>query len=164
MDHMEEAVLSYLCGRPERFVNPQFTIPYADLKGGSCPDFVVLDFVDTTVYVAEVTIASESKGVMRRVAERATRWFEPLRSHFGKLNPIFANWDYHVTLFLRQEEVEKARAAAAAFPDVSIISLDDIVFSWRWKWQVDGVPDNPLRHPTKGARVHAAQQVAGADR
>ena len=146
--------MTYLCGCPERFVSPQFSIPYADLKGGSCPDFVVLDFADSTVYVAEVTVASDSKKVMHRLIERTTRWFEPLQSHFRKLNSIFANWDYHVALFVRHEEVERARAATASFQDVSIISLDEVVFSWRWKWKSDGIPENPLREQTKRGHVH----------
>jgi hypothetical protein len=154
--------MTYLCGRPERFVSPQFSIPYADLKGGSCPDFVVLDFADSTVYVAEVTVASDSKKVMHRVIDRTMRWFEPLRSHFRNLNTIFTNWDYHVTLFVRQEEIERARAATASFQDVSIISLDEVVFSWRWKWQLAGVPENPLREQMKRARIHSPQ-AAGAD-
>jgi hypothetical protein len=38
-----------------------------------------------------------------------------------------------VTLIVREEEVERARGATASFQNVSIISLDDVVFSWRWK-------------------------------
>jgi hypothetical protein len=164
MDHFEESVMSYLCGRPERFISPQFNIPYADFKGGSCPDFVVLDFTTATIYVAEVTIASDSRRVMQRVSERTACWFEPLRIHLQKLNPMFSTWDCHVTVFVRNEELERARTATAMFPDVSVISLDEVAFSWRWKRRADGTPENPLREPTKLARVHAAQQAAAADR
>jgi hypothetical protein len=45
MDQYGEAVLDYLCGVRERFVNAQFTLPKVGLVDGKCPDFVVVDFV-----------------------------------------------------------------------------------------------------------------------
>jgi hypothetical protein len=146
MDQYEQAVLNYICGRPERFVNVQFKIPYDGFRGGSCPDFVVLDFKDNTVYVVEVTAAADARGLIGRVREKATRWFDPLREHFTKLNEEFARWHYRVTLFVRDEEVEGARRAVAEFPDVSVILLKDSLFSWNWDWQRDmGLPINRLR-------------------
>lgn len=148
MDLFEEAVLRYLCGPPERFVSAQFNIPYDGSKGGSCPDFLVLDFSGSTVYVVEVTSAADKKNILSRVDERETRWFAPLRGHFSKLSPIFAEWDYHVTVFVRKEECDAARKRLHEFPDVSVFSLDEVVFSWNWNWQ-GGRPSNPLRETSK---------------
>jgi len=156
MDQFEQAVLNYLCGPPERFVNAQFTIPYADLKGGSCPDFVVLDFRDKTVYVVEVTSAADSKAIRGRIVERETRWFSPIRDHLSKLSVVFQSWDYHVTIFVRPEETGNAREKLHDLFDVSVISLNDVVFSWQWKWE-ESRPSNPLREPGKRGEVYGVE-------
>ncbi|HNK15932.1 MAG TPA: hypothetical protein PLZ20_15285 [Nitrospira sp.] len=148
MDQFEEAVLNYLCGPPERFVSVQFTIPHSDSDGGSCPDFLVLDYSDSTVYVVEVTAAADSKGVQGRIIERETRWLSPLRRHFNKLSSTFLTWDYHVTVFVRDEEFAIAQKRLSDFRDVSVIPLGKVVFSWQWDWQ-GSRPSNPLREPGK---------------
>jgi len=154
MDQYEQAVLDYLCGRPDRFVNAQFTIPYDGYRGGSCPDFLVLDFSDTTAYVVEVSATADSNRLIGRVRERETRWFGPLKDHLRKLSPGFAGWDLHVSLFVRDEEAARARRAVEAFPDVSVISLAKVLFSWNWDWQHGtGLPTNALRDPEKRERV-----------
>jgi len=156
MDLYEQAVLAYICGRPERFVSAQFTIRYDGFRGGSCPDFVVIDFADTTVYVIEVTAAADSKNVTGRIEEREKRWLQPLREHMTVLNPLFANWDYHVTIFVREEQFQKAQQRVANFRDVSVISLSSVVFSWNWDWQAQtGAPSNVLREANKPAKARA---------
>ena len=154
MDKFEESVLDYICGRPERFVNAQCEIPYDSFRGGSCPDFVVIDFVDQTFYVVEVTMAAAVNRVLERVRERETRWLAPLREHFGRLAPMFRepSWQFHVTIFVRSEQLEPARETFIDDRDVSVLSLDDTVFSWRWNWKT-GVPVNPLREPNKERRA-----------
>jgi hypothetical protein len=151
MDQYEQAVLDYLCGVRERFVNAQFTLPKEGLVDGKCPDFVVLDFKDTTAYVVEVTSASNTNKLIGRVRARETLWFTPLRKHLAKLNGgAFAGWDYHVTLFVRNEQIEKVKQAIDEFPDVSVISLKAVVFSWKWYWQGEpNLPTNALREPAK---------------
>jgi hypothetical protein len=49
VDQFEQAVLAYVCGQPDRFASWQFSIAWDGLRGGSCPDFVVLDYGDQTV-------------------------------------------------------------------------------------------------------------------
>lgn len=148
MNQFEEAVLNYICGSPDRFVNAQLTIPYDGFKGGSCPDFIVLDFGDRCVYVIEITSASNTKDIHAKIAERKTRWLIPLQEHLAKLRPIFSNWDYHVTVFIRGEECENAQKRLSDQQDVSVVSLDSVVFPWRWKWE-NSRPVNPLREPGK---------------
>jgi hypothetical protein len=110
----------------------------------------VLDFADKTVYIVEVTTAANTNDLMGRVREKETRWFTPLRAHFTGLNEVFAGWDYHVTLFVRDEQLRSVKQAIDEFPDVSVISLKTVVFSWNWDWQVDTkLPTNTLREPAK---------------
>jgi hypothetical protein len=154
MEKFEESVLDYICGRPERFVNAHCEIPYDGFRGGSCPDFVVIDFADRTIFVVEVTVASAVKRLVGRVRERETRWLTPLREHFGGLATIFGkpSWEFHVTIFVRSEQLEPARQMFADDRDVSVLSLDETVFSWRWNWGA-GIPANPLRAPGKERRA-----------
>lgn len=135
MDVFEDAVLTYLSAPPGRFVSPQFAIAYERGAGGSCPDFVVLDFPKTTVYVAEVTIAANATTILSRVLERETRWLVPLREHLPKVSVSFADWKYRVTLFVREEVCASLRGQTAGMSDVAVISLDSVVFPWRWQWQ-----------------------------
>ena len=60
MEVFEEAVLAYISAAPGRFVKPQYDIKYKDGVGGSCPDFVVIDYIKKTIYVVEVTTASDA--------------------------------------------------------------------------------------------------------
>jgi hypothetical protein len=144
MDVFEEAVLKYLCGNRNRFVSSQFSIPCTTGGGTwSCPDFIALDFSDSTVYVVEVTI-KDPKDACSKIENRETQWLGPLRDHLKKLNPMFADWRYHVTLFVREEEVARAQRILSAVPDASVISLDKAVFPWRWTYEGQAAT-NPLR-------------------
>jgi hypothetical protein len=143
------AVLDYICARPDRFVNAQFNIPWDGACGGSCPDFLVLNFRDKTAYIVEVTTGSGTGTTMSRVRERETRWISPVREHLRKLNSELANWDVHVTLFVRDEQVEPAKRAVESFRNVSVIPLSRALFSWNWDWQSDGLPNNELRDPER---------------
>jgi hypothetical protein len=145
MDVFEEMVLKYLCGNPSRFVSSQFTFP-SKTGGGtwSCPDFIALDFSDSTVYIIEVTTAENSKDTCSKIANREFQWLGPLRDHLKKLNPMFTDWRYHVTLFVREEEVARAQRILSAVPDASVISLDKAVFPWRWTYEGQAAT-NPLR-------------------
>jgi hypothetical protein len=96
----------------------------------------------------EVTCASDSKRVMQRIREKHSRWIEPLRNYMTLLNSILATWEYHITIVVREEEANRCRNMTAQFRDVSVLSLDNVMFSWRWQWNGD-VPTNPLRELTK---------------
>ena len=149
MDLSEAAVLDYCSAQPGRFVAPQFYIAWAkgtDSKGtgGSQPDFVVLDFPEETVYVIEVTSASSARSILTRVAERETRWLVPMRESLGKMHPPIMRWKFHVTLFLREEICSSVRTKLSDVAGVSVISLDTIVFPWRWEWRGE-VPVTPLQ-------------------
>ena len=125
MNIYEEAVLTYITSSPKRFINPQFNIEWdkESKTGGSLPDFIVLDFEEKTIYIVEVTVAWNIDGLLKKVEDKNTRWIEPLKSKFA--NECFKDWDYHVTLFLRDERVEYAKNKTNR-NEVTIISLKKI--------------------------------------
>jgi len=126
MDIYEELVLNYIASNNKRFINPQFNIEWnkEDKTGGSLPDFVVLDFEKQTIYIVEVTKAYDIKNLLSKVDERKKRWIEPIKK---SLDDFFKNWEYHVTLFLRDERVAYAIDKTKDYNnEVSIISLKKI--------------------------------------
>lgn len=84
MEKFEESMQDYICGRPERIVNAQFEIPYNGFRGGSCLDFVVVDFADQTIFVVEISVASTVKRlVARRIFPRPRPMLFVSKGSFG---------------------------------------------------------------------------------
>lgn len=135
MDQYEEAVLWYITAPRTRFICPQYDLAWEKMSGGSCPDFVVLDYEKTTIYVVEVSTAAQIAGLVERVTQRETRWYGPIQIQLGQLSPHFAEWQYRVSLFVRGEVADALRLKIAGWKDVSVLSLDEAVFGWRWKWE-----------------------------
>ena len=145
MELAEHAVLAYITGPPWRFVHPQFHLPYRDEQGGSCPDFVVLDFKEQAVFVVEVTAAWTIANLVGRVRPREVRWYRPLQSQLSQLDRFFSCWNaYRTALFVRADRYEAARQAFEGATDVSVIALDAIMRSWKWDWSEKRWPTNPL--------------------
>jgi hypothetical protein len=131
MEFYEEAVLTYISAAPGRFVKPQYELRYKDGVGGSCPDFVVIDYMKQTVYVVEVTASADVSGVLTRVRERHTRWYIPLKKEMSQWREEFADWNYRVTLFVRDAK----KIELKEMNDVFAISIDSIIFPWAWDWK-----------------------------
>jgi len=126
MDIYEEAVLNYITSNNSRFVNPQFNIEWDSKNkiGGTLPDFVVMDFSNKTIYIIEVTKAYDIAKLLSKVEQRQTGWIEPIKK---LLDNSFRNWQYHVTLFLRDDRVGYAKRKIEDYKSqVSIISLKKI--------------------------------------
>lgn len=96
----------------------------------------------------EVTQSAHTKAILDRVADKERRWIGPLRNHFQKLNLLFKDWNFHLRVFVRSEVAEATERIVEKFADVSVLSLDKIMFSWRWDWK-KGRASNPLRAPGK---------------
>jgi hypothetical protein len=148
MDTFEQAVLHYISEHPSRFVKSQFSIPFdkETKSGGSQPDFLVLDFDVRKIYIVEVSSASSLTTLYSRLEERETRWFSPLHKYLPSLNGGFESWSLHVTLFIRGENVSAAKQKFADSKDVSVISLDEVIFDWRWKKWEKEKGQNQLEH------------------
>ena len=145
MDIYEQAVLDYCAAAPGRFISPQCYIAFDETpkSGWSMPDVVVLDFSRSTIYVVEVTSASVPADLLWRVTERQRRWYDPLRASSTRMHEPFSRWNLRVTLFVREEICGTVSTKFKDASDVSVISLDRVMFPWRWNWQ-NGMPDNPL--------------------
>jgi hypothetical protein len=149
MEIFEQAVLAYVTGPPHRFVRPHFSLEYSGGRGGSTPDFVVLDFQDQIVYVVEVTAAYNISRLIRRARERQTRWYGPLLDQLVRSNQCFASWRPRTTIFVRADRMQDAMRALGTECDITVISLDDIMRSWKWNWEKQS-PVNPLdKDPSK---------------
>lgn len=134
MDRFEEAVLDYISADRQRFISPQFYVPYENEMGGSCPDFVVVDFRDRTIYVIEVTSSSNIKGLYEKIEFRQSRWIKPLKNHFIKINTDFDSWDYRVTAFVREDNKDDVQDKFADSTDVTVFSIEEISFPYSWDW------------------------------
>jgi hypothetical protein len=133
MEIFEEAVLAYISAAPGRFVKPQYDLKYKDGVGGSCPDFVVIDYMKKTIYVVEVTTSSDASTINSRILESETRWFIPLKREMSELNESFIEWNYRVTLFVRKSLVSKIKNDSMS--DVFVKSFGEIIFPWEWNWK-----------------------------
>lgn len=133
MEIFEEAVLAYISASPGRFVKSQYDLKYKDGFGGSCPDFVVIDYIKKTIYVVEVTKSSDASTIISRIRERETRWFVPLKKEMSQWNESFAEWNYRVTVFVRKELENKIENEH--LNDVFVVNFDKIIFPWEWKWK-----------------------------
>jgi len=125
MDIYEEAVLNYITQSNQRFVNPQFSLVY-DAKqdiGGSLPDFVVLDFELKTIFIVEVSKAYDIKNLLSKVKEKDERWILPLQK---TIDTSLNQWDFHVTLFIREERTKYARESLREIENTSVISLKNL--------------------------------------
>lgn len=135
MDIFEEAVLAYISATPGRFVKHQYSLAYRDGVGGSCPDFVVIDYIKETIYVVEVTARSNPSNVLSRVRERETRWFTPLKKEMSQWSESFAYWRYRVTLFVRGDvSMSLIKEINKDMNDVSVKLINDVIFPWSWVW------------------------------
>ena len=125
MDIYEEAVLNYITSSNDRFVNPQFNIEWNSQEntGGSLPDFVVLDFQEKTIFIVEVSKAYDITKLLSKVKDRKKRWITPIQTI---MNSFGLSWDYHITLFLREDRVQYAIKQLKEEKDVSIISLKTV--------------------------------------
>lgn len=132
MEIFEEAVLAYISAAPGRFVKPQCDLKYKDGVGGSCPDFVVIDYMKKTIYVVEVTTASDASTIISRIRERETRWFIPLKIEMSQWSESFTEWKYRVALFVRDSLINKKDIEG--MNDVFVIHLDNIILPWKWNW------------------------------
>ena len=144
MDRYEESVLDYISADKLRFISPQFDIPYENEMGGSCPDFVVVDYKDRTIYIIEVTTSSNMRSLTEKIEQRRTRWIEPLQRHFEKISQDFVSWDYRMTAFVRQTNKNALQQKFAYAQDVSIFSLEEISFPYSWNWNGEEA-NNPLK-------------------
>lgn len=107
------------------FVSPQYAIK--DNKetddGGSCPDFLALDFKHSELVVVEVNGGSDIKGLAERVDNRETRWFAPIRRRFIDTGRVGPNWKIRFLGFVRERHPNNVSKLEAKFKDASDVAF-----------------------------------------
>ena len=156
MNLLEHAALAYITAPPWRFVHPQFNLPYRERRGGSCPDFVALDFKIPTIFVVEVTGGYDVDTLLERVAQRETLWYQPLRDTLSETASLIAQWDRRLALFVRGDRYDFVRQKLGnENNDVSVIAIEAIMRSWAWNWETKAYPLNPLDQHVPPSQVVA---------
>jgi hypothetical protein len=144
MDSLEGAIAIYLTMDGKVFIAPQFNIKWEMNEGGSCPDFVALDFSCNEVVVVEVTAAADLKPLAKRIAERESRWFSPIRKRLKEANIITSDWRVRFLGFVRQGADNKISKNFVGLHDVSFAALEDSMIPWIY-WEnreKNGLPGN----------------------
>jgi hypothetical protein len=147
---IEGLVELYLTRGGQVFLSPQYDIPYSkeERDGGSCPDFVALDFGAKEIVVVEVTSAANLKSLYEKVEQRQTRWFEPIRRRLEDEVPVVNGWPIRFLGFVRSKLVDEANTKFSSAGDALFFALEEASFSYvYWTAREKGLP---------GARPKAA--------
>ena len=142
----EADIATYLTADGQVFLAPQYQVAFdPELKeGGSCPDFVALDFRAREILIVEVTTATDwRRTLLENVRQRQTRWYSPVRRRMQELGILDNSWKGIRFLgFVREENLEKVRAAFASEHDVTFYAIEKATFLWQyWDQRLkDGLP------------------------
>lgn len=144
MDGLEADVAIYLTIDGQVFIAPQYDIKWEMDEGGTCPDFVALDFSCKEVVVVEVTGAANWKPLADRVRQRHSRWFNPVRRRLTDQKVITSDWDVRFLGFVRGVAVGDISAQFAGAADVTFSSVEEATILWCYweKRMKDGLPGN----------------------
>ena len=140
---IESLVELFLTRGGRVFVSPQYDIPFSDQErdGGSCPDFVALDFARSEVVVVEVSSASNLRDLISRVRERETRWFAPIRRRLEADRVITSESGIRFLGFVREALVDGAKGRFANENDIQFFALEKAAFSFAyWTEREKGLP------------------------
>ena len=143
MDSTEGSIATYLTIDGQVFIAPQFDIKWEMNEGGSCPDFVALDFSCKEVVVVEVTSAAHWKPLAGRVRDRETRWFSPVRRRLAQSGVTDVEWGIRFLGFVRITAVDGISAKFVGEADVTFYVIEEATFLWDyWKKRMDfDLPD-----------------------
>ena len=144
MDGTESDIATYLTIDGQVFIAPQFDIKWEMNEGGSCPDFVALDFSCKEVVVVEVTSAADWKPLAKRVQDREIRWFSPVRRRLQQAGVTDANWTIRFLGFVRSAVLKDVRAQFADEQGVTFHAIEEATFLWVY-WDermASGLPGN----------------------
>jgi hypothetical protein len=140
----EEDIATYLTIDGRVFLAPQYIIAFdRDLQnGGTCPDFVALDFRFQEVVVVEVTTSVNWRSLAQNVRDREARWFNPISRRLKEFSLPGAEWKIRFLGFLREANVEPAKSQFKDENDVTFFAIEDATFLWKyWDKRIkDGLP------------------------
>jgi len=151
MDIYEEAVMRYLSAGGKRFVSHQYSIRFDQRKEWSCPDFIVIDFSDRTIYVAEVTTADNIDNIALKVRNKGSQWLTKLKESFDhNLREVVRNYEEWIVVFVRKEKVQSLIDKTKDIERVSVKALDDVLYPWKWTWDEENIPVIDLKRSSTG--------------
>jgi hypothetical protein len=152
MDGTETDIAIYLTVDGKVFIAPQFDIGWEKNEGGTCPDFVALDFSCKEIVVVEVTSAANWKPLASKVSDREMRWFSPTRGRLQQAGVTDGNWRIRFLGFVRNAALEGIRVAFAGKEGVTFHAIEDATFIWAyWDERIKfGLPGNG-RHLRSGS-------------
>jgi hypothetical protein len=135
----EQVIATYLTRGGKVFIIPQYGIPAPGSKGDwSCPDFVALDFEKREVVVVEVATGADLGPITTKAKDREKQWFAPLRQKL-ETDGVVSGWEIRFLGFVRQQNLEKARAALAGHDRVAFAAIESATFSWNyWEARIGG--------------------------
>lgn len=156
MEHLyEEAVMWYVTAGGQRFVCPQFRVHASASKWDAYPDFVAVDFHAKTLYVIEVTIASNVSKIARRIASNGPETKKFLKENLKNDSVDFEDWAVKFRVFLRStdactrfskllKELFKKSDVSEVELDVKPLSIELVLKNWEWCDRAAVQPVNPL--------------------
>ena len=132
----DQIVATYLTRGGKVFIVPQYAIPASTGKGDSaCPDFVALDFGTKEIVVLEIATGANLDGLTKRVAERETRWFKPIRAKLASDGLAEqAGWGIRFLGFVRRDCLKGETQFFAGERDVAFAAIEDATFPWAY-WE-----------------------------
>jgi hypothetical protein len=144
MDEIESLIQGFLTQGGSVFVSAQFNVAWdAEARnGGSCPDFVALDFEKKQPVVVEVTRAHDLGKLFENIRSRDSRWYQPIGKHLAAIGAITPEWHSPRFLgFIREPRLTYARNAFASEADVSFCSIEEAVLDYAyWDARKKGLP------------------------
>jgi hypothetical protein len=122
----------YLTIDGQVFLAPQYNIAFEPAYGvgGACPDFVALDWRCKNVVIVEVTSAATLGGLKKKVKQRETRWYTPLRATLTKLKVINKGWQFRFLGFVRDENLARLEQEFTGDRDVTFFPIEKASFPW----------------------------------
>jgi hypothetical protein len=140
---MEEAALvealigNYLTRGDSVFVSPQFNVAWDDTarEGGTCPDFVALDYSKSRkqVVIVEVTSASSLDSLFSKIDQRERGRYQPIVRHLTAIGAINIEWEPPRLLgFVRESNFAQARDRYAGEPDVGFHPMERALLEYAY--------------------------------
>ena len=144
MDGIEIDIATYLTIDGQVFIAPQFDIKWEMNEGGSCPDFVALDFSCKEIVIVEVTSAADWKPLAGRVQARVSRWFNPVHRRLTQAGVTDMGWRIRFLGFVRAAAVDGIAARFISEADVTFYAIEEATFLWAYwsKRMASGLPGN----------------------
>jgi hypothetical protein len=124
----------YLTIDGQVFLAPQYNIAFEQeyQEGGSCPDFVALDWRYKHVVIVEVTAAADMAPLTRKIRERESRWYNPVRRTLTNLSVIDEKWRVRFLGFVRSANLHRMNSAFTNDRDVTFHTIEGASFPWSY--------------------------------